>query len=313
MVTIDVCEDGYREVVGRTEDFTECKECWHGFLSWPKSRGLRGIRVLTGDKAYRKAEISHNTAYSHLAKNDPSRPEHPSAPRSCVRARGHQRTRLNNRNVYAQHRLDRSTYQDMPSSTHANPICKLLGGFADRISPKHHPAPTFPQVGEADSEQPRRKPHRSQGPMAKSAPISCGTTQNPQGAPADEAAATAIANAGATPDIAANAPPSLLKNASSDDNARDHFAVSHPSVLTFARFKLPRRRCIKERTATDARAGMRIGLICACSYTNACTGYTTNHRAKALMENARGTPYLPLQIATPSTSTKPLKKSPTTT
>lgn len=74
MVTIDVCEDGYREVVGRTEDFTECKECWHGFLSWPKSRGLRSVRVLTNDKAYRKAEISRNTAYSHLAKISPHIP-----------------------------------------------------------------------------------------------------------------------------------------------------------------------------------------------------------------------------------------------
>lgn len=98
--------------------------------------------------------------------------------------------------------------------------------------------------------------------MAKSAPVSCGTAQNPrEDASAGEAVAAVSANASATPDIAANAPPSLFKNASGDDNARDHFAVSRPTVLIFARFKLPRRRCIKERTATDARAGMRIGLM----------------------------------------------------
>lgn len=75
-----VNEDGYRKVIGRSEGFAERKDCWHGFLSWLKSRGLRGVRMLTGDKAYRKAEISRNTAYSHLAKNNLSCPEHPSVP-----------------------------------------------------------------------------------------------------------------------------------------------------------------------------------------------------------------------------------------
>lgn len=51
MVAIDVNEDGYREVVGCAEGFTESKECWRDFLSWLKSRGLRGVRMFTGDKA----------------------------------------------------------------------------------------------------------------------------------------------------------------------------------------------------------------------------------------------------------------------
>lgn len=51
MVTIDVNDDGYREVVGCAEGFTESKECWRDFLSRLKSRGLRGGRVFTGDKA----------------------------------------------------------------------------------------------------------------------------------------------------------------------------------------------------------------------------------------------------------------------
>ena len=44
-------EDGHREVVGCAEGFTESKECWRDFLSWLKSRGLRGVRMFTGDKA----------------------------------------------------------------------------------------------------------------------------------------------------------------------------------------------------------------------------------------------------------------------
>lgn len=32
------------------EGFTESAECWREFLSWLKSRGLRGVRMLTGDK-----------------------------------------------------------------------------------------------------------------------------------------------------------------------------------------------------------------------------------------------------------------------
>ena len=51
MVAIGVNGDGYREVVGCAEGFTESKECWQGFLSWLKSRGLRSVRMFTGDKA----------------------------------------------------------------------------------------------------------------------------------------------------------------------------------------------------------------------------------------------------------------------
>ena len=51
IVAIGVNEDGYREVVGCAEGFTESKECWRDFLSWLKSRGLRGVRMFTGDKA----------------------------------------------------------------------------------------------------------------------------------------------------------------------------------------------------------------------------------------------------------------------
>ena len=51
MASISVNEDGYREVIGCAEGFTVSKECWRGFPSWLKSRGLRGARIFTGDKA----------------------------------------------------------------------------------------------------------------------------------------------------------------------------------------------------------------------------------------------------------------------
>lgn len=51
MVAIGVNDDGYREVIGAAEGFTESAGCWREFLSWLKSRGLRGVRMFTGDKA----------------------------------------------------------------------------------------------------------------------------------------------------------------------------------------------------------------------------------------------------------------------
>ena len=51
MVAIGVNDDGYREVIGAAEGFTESSECWREFLSWLRSRGLRGVRMFIGDKA----------------------------------------------------------------------------------------------------------------------------------------------------------------------------------------------------------------------------------------------------------------------
>ena len=51
MVAIGVNEDGYREVIGCAEGFTESSGCWRDFLSRLKSRGLRGVRMFVGDKA----------------------------------------------------------------------------------------------------------------------------------------------------------------------------------------------------------------------------------------------------------------------
>ena len=51
MVAIGVNEDGYREVIGAAEGFTESAECWREFLSWLRGRGLHGVMMFTGDKA----------------------------------------------------------------------------------------------------------------------------------------------------------------------------------------------------------------------------------------------------------------------
>ena len=51
MAAIGVNEYGCREVIGCAEGFAESGECWRDFLSWLKSRGLRGVRMFAGDKA----------------------------------------------------------------------------------------------------------------------------------------------------------------------------------------------------------------------------------------------------------------------
>lgn len=51
MVAVGVNDDGYREVIGAAEGLTESAECRREFLSWPKGRGLSGVRMFTGDKA----------------------------------------------------------------------------------------------------------------------------------------------------------------------------------------------------------------------------------------------------------------------
>lgn len=51
MTAIGVNDDGRREAIGAAEGFTESSECWRDFLSWLRSRGLRGVRMIVGDKA----------------------------------------------------------------------------------------------------------------------------------------------------------------------------------------------------------------------------------------------------------------------
>lgn len=67
MVAIGANDDGYREVIGAAEGFTESAECWREFLSWLKGRGLAGVRLFTGDKAASMtgaiAEVFPDAAY----------------------------------------------------------------------------------------------------------------------------------------------------------------------------------------------------------------------------------------------------------
>lgn len=51
MIAIGVNRDGYREIIGCAEGFTESKESWREFLAWLKGRGLKGVRMVTGDKS----------------------------------------------------------------------------------------------------------------------------------------------------------------------------------------------------------------------------------------------------------------------
>ena len=51
MVAVGANDDGCREVVGAAEGSTEPAVRWRGLPGRPKSRGLRGVGMLTGDKA----------------------------------------------------------------------------------------------------------------------------------------------------------------------------------------------------------------------------------------------------------------------
>ena len=50
LVAIVVDGDGRREIIGCAEGFTESKDSWREFLLWLRGRGLKGVRMVTGDK-----------------------------------------------------------------------------------------------------------------------------------------------------------------------------------------------------------------------------------------------------------------------
>lgn len=50
LVAIDVNSAGDREVIGGVEGYTESAGSWREFFSWPKGRGLSGVRRVIGDK-----------------------------------------------------------------------------------------------------------------------------------------------------------------------------------------------------------------------------------------------------------------------
>ncbi|MGN9233988.1 IS256 family transposase [Atopobiaceae bacterium HCP3S3_D6] len=50
LVAMGVDGDGRREIIGCAEGLAESKDSWREFLPWPGGRGLRGVRMVTGDK-----------------------------------------------------------------------------------------------------------------------------------------------------------------------------------------------------------------------------------------------------------------------
>lgn len=50
LVAIGVNRDGCREIIGAAEGMKEDKESWRSFFVWLKERGLKGIRLIIGDK-----------------------------------------------------------------------------------------------------------------------------------------------------------------------------------------------------------------------------------------------------------------------
>ena len=51
LVAVGVSSDGYREILGAVEGLKEDLDSWKNFFVWLKSRGLRGVRLIIGDKA----------------------------------------------------------------------------------------------------------------------------------------------------------------------------------------------------------------------------------------------------------------------
>ena len=50
LVAIGVTNDGYREIIGAHEGMKEDHESWKNFFVWLKERGLKGVKLIIGDK-----------------------------------------------------------------------------------------------------------------------------------------------------------------------------------------------------------------------------------------------------------------------
>lgn len=50
LVAIGVNSEGYREILGAVEGMKEDHESWKNFFVWLKERGLKGVRLIIGDK-----------------------------------------------------------------------------------------------------------------------------------------------------------------------------------------------------------------------------------------------------------------------
>lgn len=50
LVAIGINSDGYREILGSAEGMKEDHDSWKNFFVWLKERGLKGVRLIIGDK-----------------------------------------------------------------------------------------------------------------------------------------------------------------------------------------------------------------------------------------------------------------------
>ena len=50
LVAIGANHEGYREILGAAEGMKEDRESGKNFFVWLKERGLKGIRLIIGDK-----------------------------------------------------------------------------------------------------------------------------------------------------------------------------------------------------------------------------------------------------------------------
>lgn len=59
LVAIGVNNEEYREILGAAEGMKEDFESWKNFFVWLKERGLKGVRLITGDKCFGMLESIH--------------------------------------------------------------------------------------------------------------------------------------------------------------------------------------------------------------------------------------------------------------
>ena len=110
------------------------------------------------------------------------------------------------RNACDQRQRNRNTRQDAQLPMQANPARNFWAvsqaESARNATQRRH----FPRSEKPTANGPRRKPHRSPGPMAKSAPVSCKTAQKSQGRDHRRSLGSRKRRCGRASDIAGSCP-----------------------------------------------------------------------------------------------------------
>lgn len=110
------------------------------------------------------------------------------------------------RNACDQHQPDRNTRQDAQLPTQANPACNFWAVSQGEPARNATIRRRFPGSEKLTANSSRQKPPRSPGPMAKSAPISCETVQNPRGRDHGRSLGSRKRRCGRASDIAGSCP-----------------------------------------------------------------------------------------------------------